>query len=65
MKSFNEIITKELIERIVEKLTEEARLIDQIERNSIIYDDYNEIEPLVIADISNYYFQIPLLELEE
>jgi len=65
IKTFRELITNEMIDRIKNKLNQETKLMEEKEIGSTIYDDYSEIEILVIADISNDYFQIPLIELEE
>jgi hypothetical protein len=65
MKTLQESISKEVIERIENMLTAKVKFVENRHRDAIIFDDYNEIELLAIANISNEYFQIPLFEIEK
>lgn len=64
MKTLKELITNEIIERIESALSTEAKLMENKIINAIIYDDYSEVE-LLVSGVSNDYFQIPIVELEE
>lgn len=65
MKTLIDLFTQEMGERITRLLIEEEQKVIKSKIGSETYNEYSEIEILVIADIFNDYMQIPLIEMEE